>query len=163
MNPAAGILPLVAPPKFDRIDALKTVTYYKYATTLFDVVRRSMPYPMPKTLTNDELYALSAYILSLNKIIGANDVMDAKTLPQVKMPNRDNFIIWAPDKISHGTAAPFGPPPREGGACPGHRRLRVGWSGRAAMTRGTQRPLHPLPRQCDKFTITAHPRFEGSC
>ena len=99
MNPAAGILPLVAPPKFDRIDALKTVTYYKYAPTLFDVVRRSMPYQMPKTLTNDELYALSAYILSLNKIIGENDVMDAKTLPQVKMPNRDNFIIWAPDKI----------------------------------------------------------------
>jgi cytochrome c len=54
---------------------------------------------MPKTLSNDELYALSAYILSLNKIIGENDVMDAKTLPQVKMPNRDNFIIWAPDKI----------------------------------------------------------------
>jgi cytochrome c len=58
-----------------------------------------MPYQIPKTLTNDELYALSAYILSLNKIIGENDVMDAKTLPQVKMPNRDNFIIWAPDKI----------------------------------------------------------------
>src|SRR6516165_455514 len=89
----------IYPPKCDRIDALKTVTYYKYATTLFDVIRRSMPYQMPKTLTNDELYALSAYILSLNKIIGENDVMDAKTLPQVKMPNRDNFIIWAPDKI----------------------------------------------------------------
>ena len=58
-----------------------------------------MPYQMPKTLSNDELYALSAYILALNKIIGENDVMDAKTLPQVKMPNRDNFIIWAPDKI----------------------------------------------------------------
>jgi cytochrome c len=58
-----------------------------------------MPYQMPKTLTNDELYALSAYILALNKIIGENDVMDAKTLPQVKMPNRENFIIWAPDKI----------------------------------------------------------------
>ena len=62
-------------------------------------MRRSMPYQMPKTLTNDELYAVSAYVLSLNKIIGENDVMDAKTLPQVKMPNRDNFIIWAPDKI----------------------------------------------------------------
>jgi len=58
-----------------------------------------MPYQMPKTLTNEELYALSAYVLALNKIIGDNDVMDAKTLPQVKMPNRDNFIIWAPDKI----------------------------------------------------------------
>jgi len=99
VNPAAGVLPLVAPPKFDRIDALKTVTYYKYATTLFDVVRRSMPYQMPKTLTNDELYALSAYILSLNKIIGENDVMDAQSLAKVKMPNRDNFITRFPDRI----------------------------------------------------------------
>jgi cytochrome c len=99
VNPAPNVLPLVGPSKFDRIDTMKTVPYYKYATTLFDVVRRSMPYQMPKTLTNDELYALSAYILSLNKIIGENDVMDAKSLPQVKMPNRDNFIIWAPDKI----------------------------------------------------------------
>ncbi len=66
--------------KFDRIDTMKTVPYYKYATTLFDIIRRSMPYQMPKTLTNDELYALSAYILALNKIIGENEVMDAKTL-----------------------------------------------------------------------------------
>jgi S-disulfanyl-L-cysteine oxidoreductase SoxD len=99
VNPAPGILPLVGPSKFDKIDTMKTVPYYKYATTLFDVMRRSMPYPMPKTLTNEELYALSAYILSLNKIIGENDVMDAKTLPQVKMPNRDNFIVWDPSKI----------------------------------------------------------------
>jgi S-disulfanyl-L-cysteine oxidoreductase SoxD len=99
VNPKPGFVPMVGPSKFDRIDTMKTVPYYKYATTLFDVMRRSMPYQMPKTLANDELYALSAYILSLNKIIGENDVMDAKTLPQVKMPNRDNFIIWAPDKI----------------------------------------------------------------
>ena len=70
VNPAAGVLPLVGPSKFDRIDTMKTVPYYKYATTLFDVMRRSMPYQMPKTLSNDELYALSAYILALNKIIG---------------------------------------------------------------------------------------------
>ena len=99
VNPAPGIIPLVGPSKFDRIDTMKTVPYYKYATTLFDVMRRSMPYSMPKTLTNDELYALSAYILSLNKIIRDDEVMDAKTLPQVKMPNRDNFIIWDPSKI----------------------------------------------------------------
>jgi len=99
VNPAPGMLPLVGPSKFDRIDTMKTVPYYKYATTLYDVMRRSMPYSMPKTLTNDELYALSAYILSLNKIIGENEVMDAKTLPQVKMPNRDNFIIWDPSRI----------------------------------------------------------------
>jgi cytochrome c553 len=101
VNPAPGVLPLVGPSKFDRIDTMKTVPYYKYATTLFDVTRRSMPFPAPKTLTNDELYALSAYILSLNKIIGEDEVIDAKTLPQVKMPNRDNFIVWDPDKIGY--------------------------------------------------------------
>jgi len=101
VNPAPGFLPMVGPSKFDRIDTMKTVPYYKYATTLFDVMRRSMPYPMPKTLTNDELYALSAYILALNKIIGEEEVMDAKSLPQVKMPNRDNFVIWDPDKIGY--------------------------------------------------------------
>jgi S-disulfanyl-L-cysteine oxidoreductase SoxD len=99
VKPAAGYLPMVGPSKFDRIDTMKTVPYYKYATTLFDVIRRSMPYPMPRTLASDELYAVSAYILALNKIIGENDVMNAETLPKVKMPNADNFVIWAPDKI----------------------------------------------------------------
>ena len=99
VKPAPGYLPMVGPARFDRIDTMKTVPYYKYATTLFDVIRRSMPYPMPRTLTNDELYAVSAYILALNKIIGENDVMNAETLPKVKMPNADNFIVWAPEKI----------------------------------------------------------------
>ena len=58
-----------------------------------------MPWNAPRTLTNEEVYALTAYILALNKLIGENDVMDAKTLPQVKMPNRDNFIIRFPDRI----------------------------------------------------------------
>ena len=99
VNPRPGYVPMVGVQKFDRIDTPKTVTYYKYATTLFDVTRRSMPYQMPRTLTNDEVYALSAYILSLNKIIGENEVMNAETLPKVKMPNRDNFIVRYPDKI----------------------------------------------------------------
>ena len=99
VNPAAGYVPMIGPSKFDRIDTMKTIPYYKYATTLFDVIRRSMPYPMPRTLTSDEVYAVSAYILSLNKIIGDNDVMNAETLPKVKMPNADNFIIWDPGKI----------------------------------------------------------------
>jgi S-disulfanyl-L-cysteine oxidoreductase SoxD len=101
VNPAPGVLPLVGPSKFDRIDTMKTVPYYKYATTLFDVTRRSMPFPIPKTLTGDELYALCAYILALNNIIGEDEVMDANTLPQVKMPNRDNFIVWDPDTIGY--------------------------------------------------------------
>jgi S-disulfanyl-L-cysteine oxidoreductase SoxD len=109
VNPARGFLPLVGPSRFDRIETMKTVPYYKYATTLFDVMRRAMPYSMPKTLTNEELYALAAYILALNKIIGEDEVMDAKTLPQVKMPNRDNFMVWDPDKIGYQPVHPPSP------------------------------------------------------
>jgi cytochrome c len=58
-----------------------------------------MPYNQPRSLTDDEVYALTAYILNLNKLIGETEVMDAKTLPQVKMPNRDNFILPYPDRI----------------------------------------------------------------
>lgn len=72
---------------------VKTVgSYWPYATTLFDYIRRAMPYNESKSLTADEIYALSAYILALNGIVGASDVMDAQSLPKVKMPNRDGFI-----------------------------------------------------------------------
>ena len=94
-GPLAGGGPLTA-----GIDAPKTIgNFYGYATTVFDFTRRSMPFNMPLSLTDDEVYALTAYILALNKIIGENDVIDAKTLPAVKMPNRDNFIIRFPDRI----------------------------------------------------------------
>jgi S-disulfanyl-L-cysteine oxidoreductase SoxD len=99
VNPARGYVPMVGAQKFDRIDTPKTVPYYGHATTLFDIIRRAMPPQMPRTLTADEVYALSAYILALNKIIGENDVMNAQTLPKVKMPNADNFIIRFPDRI----------------------------------------------------------------
>lgn len=73
--------------------ALKTVgSYWPYATTVFDYVRRSMPWNAPQSLSDNDVYAVSAYLLHLNGIIGANDVMDAKTLPAVKMPNRDSFM-----------------------------------------------------------------------
>jgi S-disulfanyl-L-cysteine oxidoreductase SoxD len=68
-------------------------------TTIFDFIRRAMPFQAPRSLTDDEVYALTAYILSENKLIGANDTMNAETLPKVKMPNRDNFIIRFPDRI----------------------------------------------------------------
>jgi cytochrome c len=72
---------------------VKTVgSYWPYATTLFDYIRRAMPFQEPKSLTSDEIYAASAYILNLNGIIGTQDVLDAQSLPQVKMPNRDGFI-----------------------------------------------------------------------
>jgi S-disulfanyl-L-cysteine oxidoreductase SoxD len=58
-----------------------------------------MPFNAPRSLSDDEVYALTAYLLALNKLIGEQDVMDAKTLPQVKMPNRDNFFIPYPDRI----------------------------------------------------------------
>ena len=68
-------------------------SYWPYATTVFDYVRRAMPYTESKSLTNEEVYAVTAYLLHLNGIIGAQDAMNAQTLPQVKMPNRDNFIV----------------------------------------------------------------------
>jgi len=72
---------------------IKTVgSFWPYATTLFDYVRRAMPFQESKSLTADELYAVSAYILNLNGIIGPNDVIDAHSLPKVRMPNRDGFI-----------------------------------------------------------------------
>ena len=75
--------------------AVKTVgSYWPYAVTLFDYVRRAMPYNDTKSLSNDELYAVSAYILNLNGVIGADDAMDAQSLPKVKMPNRDGFILF---------------------------------------------------------------------
>jgi S-disulfanyl-L-cysteine oxidoreductase SoxD len=58
-----------------------------------------MPWPSPRTLSDEEVYGLVAYILSENKIIDKDLVLDAKTLPQVKMPNRDNFIVKFPDRI----------------------------------------------------------------
>jgi cytochrome c len=91
---------LVGSPPIDRIEAPKTIaSFWGTATTIFDFTRRAMPWASPQTLTNDEVYALTAFILEQNKIIGANDVIDARTLPKVKMPNADNFIIRFPDRI----------------------------------------------------------------
>ncbi|HEX2512962.1 MAG TPA: cytochrome c [Xanthobacteraceae bacterium] len=82
------------------MESAKTIAnFWPYATTLFDFTRRAMPWQQPRSLTNDEVYALTAYILALNKLIGDNDEMNAKTLPKVKMPNRDGFIIRFPDKL----------------------------------------------------------------
>jgi cytochrome c len=71
-------------------------SYWPYATTVFDYVRRAMPYVQPQSLSDDEVYAVTAYLLQLNGIIGESDEMNARTLPAVKMPNRDNFIIMYP-------------------------------------------------------------------
>ena len=67
-------------------------SYWPYASTLFDYVRRAMPISNPLSLSDDEVYAVSAYVLFLNGIVGEDAVMNAQTLPRVKMPNRDGFI-----------------------------------------------------------------------
>jgi S-disulfanyl-L-cysteine oxidoreductase SoxD len=72
--------------------SVKTVgSYWPYATTIFDYVRRSMPLTAPQALSNDEVYAVTAYLLHLNGIIGERDAIDAESLPRVKMPNQNNF------------------------------------------------------------------------
>ena len=71
---------------------IRTVgSYWPYATTVFDYIRRAMPYVTPHSLTADETYAVTAYLLALNDVIAQDAVMDASTLPKVVMPNRANF------------------------------------------------------------------------
>ena len=82
------------------IEATKTIkNFWSNATTVFDFIRRAMPWPTPRTLSDDEVYALTAFILAGNKLIPPDAVMDAKSLPQVKMPNKEGFIIKFPDRI----------------------------------------------------------------
>ena len=71
---------------------VKTVeSYWPYATTLFDYVKRAMPFSSPGSLSDDQVYSVVAYILSEAKIIQPTETMNATTLPKVKMPNRDGF------------------------------------------------------------------------
>jgi len=67
-------------------------SYWPYATTLFDYIRRAMPLTAPQSLTADQVYAVSAYILYLNGIAPEDTVLDAVTLRKVAMPNRDGFV-----------------------------------------------------------------------
>tara|TARA_R110001606_G_scaffold399310_1_gene584680 strand:+ start:12640 stop:13176 length:537 start_codon:yes stop_codon:yes gene_type:complete len=77
----------------------KTVnSYWPYATTLFDYIRRAMPIDAPFSLSSNEVYALCAYILSQDDIISADQELNEENLPQVSMPNRDGFIAIYPDK-----------------------------------------------------------------
>jgi mono/diheme cytochrome c family protein len=84
----------------DGIASTKTIAnFWAWPTTLFDYVRRAMPWTSPHTLTDDEVYALCAYLFAANNLIPEDEVMNAQTLPKVKMPNHDNFIIKFPDRI----------------------------------------------------------------
>ena len=72
---------------------IKTIgSFWQYATTLWSYIRRAQPFDEPGSLTAEQVYAVTAYLLHLNGIIAEQDVMDAKTLPLVTMPNRDGFV-----------------------------------------------------------------------
>ncbi len=84
--------------------------YWPYATTVFDYIRRAMPFNEPGSLTNEEVYALTAYLLTANKLLDEKTVgrnaappslrLDAKNLPNVVMPARDLFV---PDDRTGGS------------------------------------------------------------
>ncbi len=77
---------------------IKTIgSFWPYATTVFDYVRRAMPYDRPMSLSNNDVYAVTAYILVQNKIIESTAIMDAESLPEVEMPNRGGFILHWPE------------------------------------------------------------------
>ena len=72
----------------------KTVgSYWPYATTLWDYINRAMPFDHPSTLTPDEVYSATAYVLFLNGIVGEQDPLTETTLPKVRMPNRNGFVV----------------------------------------------------------------------
>jgi cytochrome c len=79
---------------------VKTVgSYWPYATTVFDYIRRAMPITNPQSLQNDEVYAVTAYLLSLDNIVPKDATLDAQSLPKVQMPNRAGFVNWEPRLI----------------------------------------------------------------
>ena len=85
------------PPPLSGPGSVKSIgNFWPVATTLFDFIRRAMPFTQPRTLTDDQVYALTAYLLYMNKVISEADRMDATSLPKVKMPNRDNFFSEFP-------------------------------------------------------------------
>jgi S-disulfanyl-L-cysteine oxidoreductase SoxD len=96
--------PVVSDVKRNGIDdtTLTIANYWPYATTLFDYIRRSMPWTAPRSLTDDQVYALTAYILAQNKLIDPNEVINAQSLPKVQMPNRSGFIPRFPERMPPG-------------------------------------------------------------
>lgn len=67
-------------------------SYWPYATTVWDYINRAMPYQSPGTLSSQQVYALTAYLLYLNKIVGERQIVDRRTLPLIRMPNRNGFV-----------------------------------------------------------------------
>lgn len=73
-------------------------SFWPYASTVFDYIRRAMPFHAPQSLTNDQVYALTAYLLAENGIIEKSATLDARSLARVRMPNRDGFILAYPER-----------------------------------------------------------------
>jgi cytochrome c len=87
-EPLVGGIGSLATPK-----PQKTVgSFWPYATTLWDYINRAMPFDRPGVLSPDDVYSVTAFVLQLNGIVSASDVLDAQTLPRVKMPNREGFV-----------------------------------------------------------------------
>jgi S-disulfanyl-L-cysteine oxidoreductase SoxD len=87
-----GSLPGDKPP-------IKTVgSYWPYATTLFDYIRRAMPFNESKSLTSDEVYGVVAYLLNVNGVIPESEILNAQSLPKVTMPNREGFVVFTRGK-----------------------------------------------------------------
>ena len=81
------------------LEQVRTVgSYWPYASTIFDYIRRAMPFNTPQSLSNDEVYAVTAYLLFLNEIIGEDDTMNARSLARVRMPNADGFVMAYPNE-----------------------------------------------------------------
>lgn len=91
--PLVGRIPADSFPFGADVRAVRTVgNYWPYSTTLYDYIRRAMPIDSPGSLEPDEIYGVVAFILAENEIIRRDEVMDATTLPKVKMPSRDRFV-----------------------------------------------------------------------
>jgi cytochrome c len=83
----------------DQLQQVRTIgSFWPYASTVFDYIRRAMPFLAPQSLSNDEVYAVTAYLLAENGIIDKNVTLDAGSLARVRMPNRDGFIMAYPKR-----------------------------------------------------------------
>jgi len=81
----------------DQLQQVRTIgSFWPYASTVFDYIRRAMPFQAPQSLTNDEVYALTAYLLAENGIVERGATLNAQSLARVRMPNRDGFILAYP-------------------------------------------------------------------
>lgn len=83
----------------DQLQQVRTIgSFWPYASTVFDYIRRAMPFLAPQSLSNDDVYAVTAYLLAENGIIDKNATLDARSLARVRMPNRDGFIMAYPQR-----------------------------------------------------------------